>query len=482
MSDLSRRANQVLDEARASRPALDRRRKERVRQAVAATVATTAVAAGAQAAKAVGATKSVATAWVTTTVGKVVLGVGAAVVGSGLTVGVMSARRAAVAVVRPAVEPGVGSRRGTFSTAHEAQPMNAASAKPDAVRPQAESVGPAEEERAAPVRRTSEDGPVGQLGTATGQELEDERPAQVNAEPTRPPEEGPVAKVNGATAGTPSDERAANAGTVTGQVPQAGRAAPSRLAAAGGLATDPSTTTAGRTAAAEVHLEPPHATAPGVEARSGRTADAPDDARRSDKPAPVAARDGARIVGGPASGGAGLGANAGSPNGPLQTPPDRTTPEVAVAAPPLVPTADARDSSRGLPVSPRPERAPSASAPRPSSRPSEARGSETAFGSTGGSGRPPPEPAAPLRDELSVLRLAKAQHDAGDFAAALASLDAYDTRFPDGVMAVESQVLRVLTLCELGRKPDARAVLTALQRKTPKSPAVTRLKTSCAAE
>jgi TolA-binding protein len=231
-------------------------------------------------------------------------------------------------------------------------------------------------------------------------------------------------------------------------------------------------------------MAPSRATTPAGEAPGGRHAGGRDDALATDQPG--AATEAARIVGAPVRAGAGLTGKTGSP---LDRAPDAVpgrqldlpatsvgTGSTAGSTPPLSPSVDARDSSA------RPERASPASAPRPSSRTSEARAGEPAFSSTGASGRPPPEPAAPLRDELTVLRQAKAQHDAGDFAAALTSLDAYDTRFPGGVMAVESQVLRVLTLCELGRQPDARAVLVALQRKTPKSPAVTRLKTSCAAE
>jgi hypothetical protein len=195
MSDVSRRATQVLDEARASRPALDRRRKERVRQAVVATVATTA-AAGAHAAQAVGATKSMATAWVTTTVGKVVLGVGAAVIGSGVTVGVMSARRAAVAVVRPAAEPAVGSRGGTFGAADEARPTNTAPGPVEAVR--------ATDSQAAQVGITKEDH-AAQPGPVTGRTTEDERAVDVHTALPRVPRDALVAAAESARGGTPSD-------------------------------------------------------------------------------------------------------------------------------------------------------------------------------------------------------------------------------------------------------------------------------------
>lgn len=71
-------------------------------------------------------------------------------------------------------------------------------------------------------------------------------------------------------------------------------------------------------------------------------------------------------------------------------------------------------------------------------------------------------------------------HDSGNAAAALTNLDDYQARFPNGVMQVEAQVLRVLVLCDLGRKADATTVLRFLQRTTPTSPALERLSSSCA--
>lgn len=73
-------------------------------------------------------------------------------------------------------------------------------------------------------------------------------------------------------------------------------------------------------------------------------------------------------------------------------------------------------------------------------------------------------------------------HDAGNDAAAITSLEEYQTRFPAGVMLVEARVLRVLVLCRLERKAEATTVLRELQRSTPTSPALQRLSSSCAVQ
>jgi hypothetical protein len=90
--------------------------------------------------------------------------------------------------------------------------------------------------------------------------------------------------------------------------------------------------------------------------------------------------------------------------------------------------------------------------------------------------------AKPLRDELTVLRLAMTHHDSGNDGMALANLDEYAERFPNGVLLLEAQVLRVLVLCQLGRATDAKTMLRELERSNVESPAILRLKTSCAAE
>lgn len=297
MSDMSRRATQVLDEARAGQPKLDSRRRERVRNAVVMTVATTAAtaASGAQAA-----------GWLTTTAGKLIIGVGAAIVGSGATVGVMLVRRAAVptqAVVSPARVGG---------------------SVPSVVQRPLEPIADVHRERAVS--------------------------AEVGArpEPLSLPTVTPIV-VNAPTKAAP---------------PQLARVAP-----------------------------PVVIPAPGVRDEVAQT-----------PPVPLVHHE-------PAPGPVG--------------------PPIAVSASNKVPAPDA---------------------------------------------------AKPLRDELTVLRLAMTHHDSGNDLAALSTLDEYDARFPNGVMVVEGQVLRVLALCQLARPAEARALLRQLELATPASPAVQRLKTSCAAQ
>lgn len=69
---------------------------------------------------------------------------------------------------------------------------------------------------------------------------------------------------------------------------------------------------------------------------------------------------------------------------------------------------------------------------------------------------------APVDDdlpaELALLDAAKRALAGGDGAAALASLQAYATRFPRGVMRTEAELLRLEALLQAGRRADAEAV------------------------
>jgi len=300
MTDLSRRARQVLDDARASQPKLDSRRRERVRSAVVMSVAATAAAAasGAQAAP--------LASWLTTTAGKLIVGVSAAIVGSGATVGVILVRRAAIA--------------------------------PVAVMP------------ARTIQRVQADAP---------------RLVQAVDEPA-PPEPRPAVPATPAPIVPP---------IVT----------PSPVASALPTVT------------------------PDVRPQKSSARALVD---RLTSPAPVATR----------------------PDEVEATPPVPAAP----SAVPLIAGASNRAQA--------------------------------------------PEAEKPLRDELTLLRLAMTHHDSGNDVGALSSLDEYQARFPKGVMLVEAQVLRVLALCQLGRTSEAQKVLRALELATPASPAVQRLKTSCAAQ
>jgi hypothetical protein len=60
-----------------------------------------------------------------------------------------------------------------------------------------------------------------------------------------------------------------------------------------------------------------------------------------------------------------------------------------------------------------------------------------------------------LADELTRLRAAQAARAAGDAARALALLDAYDGAHPRGALRIEAEAVRVLALCDAGRRADA---------------------------
>jgi hypothetical protein len=85
-----------------------------------------------------------------------------------------------------------------------------------------------------------------------------------------------------------------------------------------------------------------------------------------------------------------------------------------------------------------------------------------------------------LREELQLLQQAMDQHEAQQWAPALQNLDRYQSQFPHGELWAEAQALRVLILCGLERTEEAREVAQTLLAAAPQSPAVQRVKTSCA--
>jgi hypothetical protein len=90
-------------------------------------------------------------------------------------------------------------------------------------------------------------------------------------------------------------------------------------------------------------------------------------------------------------------------------------------------------------------------------------------------------PAAPEGDALAaearLLAAAQSALDQGRGAQALGVLDEHDRRFPSGVLAPESEALRVDALCATGRADDARAEALRLRARYPGSPR--RLSPSC---
>jgi hypothetical protein len=79
-------------------------------------------------------------------------------------------------------------------------------------------------------------------------------------------------------------------------------------------------------------------------------------------------------------------------------------------------------------------------------------------------------PTSHLALEIVAIDGAKRTLAAGDAAAVLAKMDAYDAAFPQGMLAAEANALRIEALVRLGRRDDARAELGRFRAKHPGSP------------
>ncbi len=88
--------------------------------------------------------------------------------------------------------------------------------------------------------------------------------------------------------------------------------------------------------------------------------------------------------------------------------------------------------------------------------------------------------ATTLPQQLSVLRAANRGLQRGDAAAALAAVDEYDKRFPDGDLHPEVSAIRIDALCELDRAEQARRHIKQFLTQWPKSPLAERVRASCA--
>jgi len=88
--------------------------------------------------------------------------------------------------------------------------------------------------------------------------------------------------------------------------------------------------------------------------------------------------------------------------------------------------------------------------------------------------------AGTLGDEIELLHRAQAAWRAHDAAHASALLDQHRTRFPRSELKLERDGLRVLTLCELGHKPEATALARRLLERAPRSPLRATIEESCA--
>jgi hypothetical protein len=91
---------------------------------------------------------------------------------------------------------------------------------------------------------------------------------------------------------------------------------------------------------------------------------------------------------------------------------------------------------------------------------------------------PQPAPPSPtLSDEVAALQVARtalAGHDAG---AALAALDRYKSRYPQGRLAPEATVLRIEAMIERGDRAQATALAERFEASNPKSPYAERIRT-----
>ena len=94
---------------------------------------------------------------------------------------------------------------------------------------------------------------------------------------------------------------------------------------------------------------------------------------------------------------------------------------------------------------------------------------------------PPPPPPAESRfaEELALLQSAKGQFETGAWAEVLTTVAHYDAQFPEGSLQNEAEVLRVLSLCSLGREGEALPRAATLRRRATGSPALLRLAGSC---
>lgn len=85
-----------------------------------------------------------------------------------------------------------------------------------------------------------------------------------------------------------------------------------------------------------------------------------------------------------------------------------------------------------------------------------------------------------LGDELELLHRAQSAWRAKDAAQAMALLDQHRSRFPRSELKLERDGLRVLTLCELGRKTEATSLAHKLLERAPRSPLRATIEESCA--
>ncbi len=89
-------------------------------------------------------------------------------------------------------------------------------------------------------------------------------------------------------------------------------------------------------------------------------------------------------------------------------------------------------------------------------------------------------PPSSLVEELSLLRAAQGSLRSGGADRALDLLSQHASRFPDGALREERLALRVVALCDSGRRSEARAAAEQFVRGAPNSVLVERVRASCA--
>jgi hypothetical protein len=156
-------------------------------------------------------------------------------------------------------------------------------------------------------------------------------------------------------------------------------------------------------------------------------------------------------------------------------PPDLLQPaarhHTALAAPPSVPGVEAPPAA-AVPT-------PAASTPQPNAKPAEPPAM------TSGAEAPVPSQAAfpvessspRLRDELVALERVRQALRSGNAAAAVAGLDAYESRFPDGALSREATVLAVEARLAAGDPQGARAIAERAREADSTSPHAKKIET-----
>jgi hypothetical protein len=82
--------------------------------------------------------------------------------------------------------------------------------------------------------------------------------------------------------------------------------------------------------------------------------------------------------------------------------------------------------------------------------------------------------------ELDLLHRAQSAWRSGQARNALGLLDEHRTRFPRSALGIERDALRALSLCEIGRRAEAKELARKVLAREPRSPLRAALEQSCA--